>query len=433
MSCWTTRFLRGVCTASYLGVYVKILLVDVNYKHSSTGKIVQSLAEMLVDDGHDAVVCYGRGARESSRLAIRISSVWEVFLHAALTRLTGLTGFFSYFSTLRLIKVIKRFSPDVVHLHELHGYYLNIGLLVNYLKDNAIPVVWTFHCEFMYTGKCGYSYDCNKWQVECCSCPQLKTYPASVYLDFTRYMHRHKKNIFVGFDILKIVTPSTWLLNRVRMSFLSDKKSVVIPNGIDVDTVFYPRDRDALRVARKVAGKKVVLSIAPDIFDPRKGGAWVLELASRFGDEFIFILVGAVGEIKLQIPSNVVVLGRTRDQNELAEYYSIADVFLLTSEKETFSLVTVESLACGTPVLGFDAGAPTEVAPSPYGRFVPYGNVDELELLLNGFFSGEVPFKSRVECREYAVQNYSNAAMYRSYFNAYSEIIASRKLSLRSE
>jgi len=246
-------------------------------------------------------------------------------------------------------------------------------------------------------------------------------------------MHRHKKNIFVGFDILKIVTPSTWLLNRVRMSFLSDKKSAVIPNGIDVDTVFYPRDRDALRVARKVSGKKVVLSIAPDIFDPRKGGAWVLELASRFGDEFIFILVGAVGEIKLQIPSNVVVLGRTRDQNELAEYYSIADVFLLTSEKETFSLVTVESLACGTPVLGFDAGAPTEVAPSPYGRFVPYGNVDELELLLNGFFSGEVPFKSRVECREYAVQNYSNAAMYRSYFNAYSEIIASRKLSLRSE
>lgn len=433
MNYWTTRYWRNVCTASYLGVYVKVLLVDVNYKHSSTGKIVQSLAQMLVSDGHDALVCYGRGTKESSRLAIRISSAWEVFLHAALTRLTGLTGFFSYFSTRRLIKLIREFSPDVVHLHELHGYYLNISTLVNFLKENSIPVIWTFHCEFMYTGKCGHAYDCDRWKVECHSCPQLKTYPASVYFDFTRYMHNDKKSIFSDFNALKIVTPSGWLLNRVRMSFLSNKASMVIPNGIDVHKTFYPRDRSALRAVKKLSDKKVVLSIAPNIFDPHKGGAWVLELAQRFCDDYIFILVGVMGEVKSQLPSNVMAMGRTQDQNELAEYYSVADVFLLTSEKETFSLVTVESLACGTPVLGFDAGAPTEVAPSPYGRFVPYGKVDDLELLINGFFNGHVSFKSRAECREYAVQHYSNSAMYRSYLDAYSEIIESRKLNLRSK
>lgn len=433
MNYWTTRCWRNVCTASYLGVYVKVLLVDVNYKHSSTGKIVHDLAQMLLGDGHEVMVCYGRGAKESSRSAVRISSVWEVCLHAVLTRLTGLTGFFSYFSTRRLIKIIEKFCPDVVHLHELHGYYLNVGELVRYLKSNSIPVVWTFHCEFMYTGKCGYAYDCGKWQLECHSCPQLNSYPASTFFDFTRYMHNDKKSFFSDFNDLLIATPSVWLLDRVRMSFLSAKKAIVIPNGIDVHETFYPRDRNALRAVKKLSDKKVVLAIAPNIFDPRKGGAWVVDLAKRFSNEFVFILIGVVGDIGYQLPPNVIALGRTQDQNELAEYYSLADIFLLTSEKETFSLVTVESLACGTPVLGFDAGAPTEVAPPPYGRFVSYGNLDELERLIMGFFNGTVFFRSRSECREFAVETYSKSVMYRSYHGAYNEVIEGRKLSVRAQ
>lgn len=412
---------------------MKVLLVDVNYRYSSTGKIVQDLAQMLSDDGHEAVVCYGRGAKSDSQLALRISSVFEVVWHALLTRITGLTGFYSYFATRRLIRVIEKFSPDVVHLHELHGYYLNIRKVVSFLKDSSIPVVWTFHCEFMYTGKCGYAYDCSHWLSECHSCPQIKSYPASLFFDFTRYMHNDKKQIFQNFSVLKIVTPSAWLLGRVRMSFLSNKESMVIPNGIDVDTVFYPRERSTLREIKKIADKKVVLSIAPDIFDQRKGGAWVLELAKRFSNEYIFILVGVGGEVKIELPDNVIAIGRTQHQHELAEYYSSADVFLLTSERETFSLVTVESLACGTPVLGFDAGAPTEVAPPPYGRFVSYGNIDELECLINGFFNGDVFFSSRADCRKFAVENYSKNVMYRSYRDVYSEMIDSRKLSLRSE
>ncbi|MCJ8168341.1 glycosyltransferase [Atopomonas sediminilitoris] len=412
---------------------MKVLLVDVNFKNSSTGKIVKDLADMLVGHGHEALVCYGRGPEDQSTIAIRISSLWEVCVHAILTRLTGLTGFFSYFATRRLIKTIELFSPDVVHLHELHGYYLNIGQVVRFLKKRSIPVVWTFHCEFMYTGKCGYAYECDRWKTECHSCPQLNAYPSSLFFDFTRYMFNDKKSMFYGFDLLHVVTPSSWLLDRVELSFLSSTKKSVVYNGIDLDTVFYPRDGELLRQQKGYGGKKVVLSIAPNIFDPRKGGIWVLELAKRFSDEFIFILVGVTNEVSIELPANVIAIGQTRNQHELADYYSMADLFLLTSEKETFSLVTVESLACGTPVVGFDAGAPTEVAPSGYGRFVNYSDLDALEKLVRDFFDKSIFFNSRDDCRKFAVERYSNISMYKSYQNIYAHSAASRALTLRFE
>lgn len=394
---------------------MRVLLIDVNYKYSSTGKIVHDLASELIKSGHQARVLFGRGEPINDNIAIRIAPAWEVYFHALMTRFTGLVGAFSYFATRKLIRQIKKFKPDIVHLHELHGYYVNYSEVVRFLKGSKIPVVWTFHCEFAYTGKCGYAYDCEKWKTECSACPQIKEYPASLYFDFTRYMFREKKKDFDGFDNLTIVTPSDWLAKRVKQSFLSGYDVRVIHNGIDTECVFYPRS-----VSASSNGKMTVLAVAPDIMSERKGGKWVLELARRFSDNIEFVMVGVVGTVD-GVPSNVRLVDRTSNQAELAAYYSDADLFLICSKRENFPTTCLEALSCGTPVVGFDEGGTAETAPGRLGCFVPFGDVDALEVVIKDYFSGQSKIVQK-ECREFAEQNYSKQAMYSNYFRLYSEL-----------
>lgn len=395
---------------------MRVLLIDVNYKYSSTGKIVHDLAHELIKSGHKARVLFGRGEPVNNDVALRIAPIWEVYFHALMTRLTGLVGVFSYFATRRMINEIKRFKPDVIHLHELHGYYVNYSKVVRFLKISNIPIVWTFHCEFAYTGKCGYAYDCEKWKSECSSCPQIKEYPSSLYFDFTRYMFNEKRKDFDGFDNLTIVTPSAWLARRVKQSFLSDCDVRVIHNGIDTQSIFYPRLSNT-----QSESKKTVLAVAPDIMSERKGGRWVLELARRFSDNVEFIMVGVVGDVD-GVPSNVRLVDRTNNQNELADYYSDADLFLICSKRENFPTTCLESLACGTPVVGFDEGGTAETAPGRLGHFVPFGDVSSLELAINDYFAGRSEIDQHA-CRNFAEQNYSKQAMYSNYVRLYSELV----------
>ncbi|EKO3599086.1 glycosyltransferase [Vibrio metschnikovii] len=394
---------------------MKVLLIDVNYQHSSTGKIVHDLAHELINSGHQSRVLFGRGERIDNNIATRIASTWEVYFHALMTRLTGLVGVFSYFATKKVISEIKKFQPDVVHLHELHGYYLNYSEIIHFLKESNIPVVWTFHCEFAYTGKCGYAYDCEKWKTECSSCPQIKEYPTSLHFDFTRHMFNKKKSDFSGFRLLTIVTPSSWLAQRVKQSFLSQHDVRVIHNGIDTDTVFYPRFLD------KDDNQKVVLAVAPDIMSERKGGEWVLELAQRFDQSVKFILVGVVGSVP-DLPKNVVVIERTTNQDELANYYSQADLFLICSKRENFPTTCLEAISCGTPVVGFDEGGTAETAPGNLGYFVPFGDLDALELVINDYFFGHSLIDESL-CRPYAESHYSKQAMCKAYLDLYSQVL----------
>lgn len=413
----------------YVWVKMRVLLIDVNYKHSSTGKIVHDLANVLIKSGHQVRILFGRGETIDNNIALRVAPVWEVYFHALMTRLTGLVGIFSYFATRKLIKQIKKFEPDVVHLHELHGYYVNYSEVVRFLKSRNIPVVWTFHCEFAYTGKCGHAYDCEKWKTECSSCPQIKEYPSSLYFDFTRYMFNKKKKDFEGFKNLKIVTPSKWLAARVSESFLSDFEVCVIYNGIETESIFFPRKVDHLVERYGLYNKKVFLAVAPNLMDERKGGRWILDLATYYDDDISFILIG-VDKPLLTGRENIICLPKTNDQNELAEFYSLADVFILTSQKETFSLVTAESLSCGLPVIGFDSGAPTEVAPDGYGLFSPYGDLIALKKNIDAFLSGDFHFKSREACRDFAIENYSVDAMASGYIHLYYELIARHKVMI---
>ena len=244
---------------------MKILQIDVNCKGSSTGKIAYDLYSYAASRGAECAVCYGRGPRIKEKNIYKFGLDWETDLHALLTRLTGRTGCYSFFSTRRLIRFIKRFRPDVIHIHELHAYFVNIKPLLNFIAKAQIPAVWTFHCEFMYTGKCGHADECTRFTSGCGNCPQLGEYPKTLFFDRTAKMFAEKKALFEKLQKLVIVTPSAWLKERVKLSFLKDRDVRVVHNGIDTE-IFRPRNADALRKEYHIAAdEKVVLSVAPDI------------------------------------------------------------------------------------------------------------------------------------------------------------------------
>lgn len=399
---------------------MRIAQIDVNYQFSSTGKIVADLVTGLAEGGHAATAFFGRGRDEGWERAYKFSSAAEVALHALGTRLTGFTGCYSPLATRQLIRRLAEFNPDVVHLHDLHGYFVNIGELVAYLKCRNTPTVWTFHCEFMYTGKCGHALECDKWRTHCDRCPSLRSYPQSWFFDFTSTMFDQKRRMFDDFDRLHLVAPSAWLANRMRESVIVGAKRIrVIPNGLDT-AVFHRRS--ATRAKLGLGDDFVSLSVGSNLMSKMKGGEWVLELARRIPD-MTFVMVG-VESIPPSLPANVRMIRRIYDQMEIAEYYSMADVLLLTSAKETFSMVSAESLACGTPVVGFDAGAPKEVAPAGFGQFVPHADVDALEALLRSARHGSLGLKSAAECEAFAQACYSTRAMVSAYEDIYDQVIS---------
>ncbi|GAB3459606.1 glycosyltransferase family 4 protein [Massilia terrae] len=400
---------------------MKVAQVDVVYGAGSTGKIVKAIHDHLLDVGHDSKVFYGRGPDEGEPNVSKISHDLEVFVDAGLSRLTGYTGVFSPMATNKLLASLDAFQPDVVHLHEIHGYFVNYFRLIEYLKKRNIPVVWTLHCEMAYTGRCGYAFGCDQWKTACQKCPQLNDYPRSLLFDRSAVQFERKKNLLSDMDRITFAPVSNWLHDRLTQSFLKNKQATVVHNGINTAEIFYPRDTADLVRRHQLEGRYIALSVAPDLMSERKGGSWVLEIAKRsLGKPITFVMIGVVEKLT-DLPPNVIVLPPTRDQNELARYYSLADVFLLTSQSETFSLTCAESLACGTPVIGFDSGGPAEVAPRPYGYFVPFGQVEKLASLLLDGYRGELPIAGDDECVKYARSSFSNERMCEDYLNLYEE------------
>lgn len=398
---------------------MRVLLIDVNCKNSSTGKIVYDLYRNLRADGHEAAVCYGRGDAVCEENIYKFGNDAETMLHAGLARLTGLNGYFSPISTKRLLDFIDKFAPDVVHLHELHAYFVNLKPLLTYLKKKKIKVVWTFHCEYMYTGKCGHAYECEGWRYGCGKCPEIREYPKSLFFDFTKKMFNDKKALLSDWNFT-IVTPSQWLAERVRKSFLKDKQIEVIHNGIETNNVFFKRSRDEINALKKrydLVDKKIVLAVAPDIMRESKGGRTVVDISKRFNGENVhFVLVGA--ESDMRVGDCATTVKKTANQNELAIWYSAADVFLICSRRENFPTTCLEAMCCGTPVVGIDEGGTKETVPAPYGIFCTAGDMDGLEKALRSYIEEE---KKADEISALGRSIYDRKVMYKSYLRLYKE------------
>ena len=359
------------------GNRMKILQINSVCGVGSTGRIATDLYKVLVEQGHDCVIAYGRVSAPSGIKTIKIGSNIDNYMHVLKTRVFDKHGFGSTKATKELIRQVKRYDPDVIHLHNIHGYYIDIEILFNYLKQANKPIVWTLHDCWAFTGHCSY-FDyvgCNKWKKGCYDCPEKKTYPTSKFMDNSKINYEKKKDIFTGVKNLTIVTPSKWLQKLVKKSFLSKYPVEVINNGVDLD-VFKPV-KSIFRVNYNIERKFIILGIASE-WNRRKGLKYFIELNDKLMEDEKIVLVGLTEQQKKELPQNIIGITRTNNLNELVAVYSAADVFINTTLEDNFPTTNIEALACGTPVITFDTGGSGESINTKHSYVVEKENINEL-------------------------------------------------------
>jgi putative colanic acid biosynthesis glycosyltransferase len=399
-----------------------LLQVNSVVTYGSSGRVVEELGEAVMANGWQSYIAYGRLERTSKSELIKIGTDWVVRLHGFQTRLFDRHGLGSVKATKELINRIEQIRPTIIHLHNLHGYYLNIEILFKYLAIKNIPVVCTFHDCWPMTGHCVF-FDfikCEKWKTECYHCPQKKEYPASFGFDRSKKNYHLKKELFTSLKTLTIVPVSEWLGNIVKQSFFRKFPIQVINNGINTK-VFKPLQDSTIREKYNLKDKYVILGLA-NIWNSRKGLKGFIELSSKLDKSYQIILVG-LNKIQIKtLPSNIIGLSKTENMQELATFYSAADVFLNLSLEETFGLTTAESLSCGTPVIVYNATASPGLITPKTGIIIENGNIDGLVNAIKQIQSKGKNFYSQA-CVERARQFYNKDDRYKDYLNLYESIL----------
>lgn len=356
-------------------------IVSINsLPNGSTGRIMCEIADMSRKDGFDAYCYWGSWYFEIKEINVkygRFGSSIENKISAVFSILTGLQNFGSIIGTISLIKKIKKINPDIIHLHNLHLWTINLPMLFKYIKKHNIKTVWTLHDCWAFTGHCPY-FDivgCNKWETGCYGCPQYKEYPKSLF-DNSKIMYRLKRKWFTGVENMTIVTPSEWLASLVKESYLKDYPVKVINNGIDLN-VFKPTESD-FREKYALENKYIVLGVAFG-WGRRKGLDVFVELARRLDKEkYKVVLVGTDDNVDKLLPENIISIHRTQNQTELAKIYSAADVFANPTREENYPTVNMEALACGTPVVTFNTGGSPEMLDETCGAAVAKNDIDAM-------------------------------------------------------
>lgn len=348
--------------------------------NGSTGTIMGHIQKKAMMEGYDTLSLYGRRKGYANLPCEKYGSSISFWIHVALTTAFDVQGCGSYFYTRKLIDRIRKEQPDIIHLHNLHGYYLYLPMLFKFLKTEFKgKVVWTFHDCWPFTGHCPYFTiaECDKWKTECHSCPNQRKYPISLLWDGSRRNYKWKKEMFTGLDNLTVTCPSVWMKDKVEQSFLKDVNCVIVPNGIDF-SVFYPRlECDVAEKYGIPRDKKIILGVA-SIWEARKGLNDFIELAEKLPEEYVIVLVGlSAKQIKRISAENIIGIRRTENQDELAQLYSIATVFMNPSKEESFSLVTIEAMACGTPVIALDYSAPKELVNGDNGILLSQAGAED--------------------------------------------------------
>ena len=343
----------------------------------STGHIMLRIADLARSEGHEAVCCfYARRNKPADANTIYIGNKITHNLHKKFSKYTGYNGRLSVISTWNFLRKVKKFNPDIIHLHNLHDRFINVPMLFKFIKKNNIKVIWTLHDCWSFTGQCVHFTiaGCDKWKTGCHDCPQIHVYPAS-NVDRTKKMWELKKKWFTGVNDMTIVTPSVWLSELVKESYLKDYPVKVINNGIDLG-VFKPTESD-FRAKNGLDGKFIILGAA-SIWEQRKGIDVFIELAKRLDDRFKIVLVGTNDEDDKILPDNILSIHRTSDQKELAEIYTAADLFFNPTREENYPTVNMESIACGTPVMTFKTGGSPEIIDDKTGVVVD-DDIDAVE------------------------------------------------------
>lgn len=358
---------------------MKVLQINSVCGIRSTGRICTDIAEVLENEGHECKIAYGRETvpEKYQKYAIRIGSDFSNKVDALKTRIFDNAGFNSERETKKFLNWVKEYNPDIIHLHNIHGYYINIELLFEFLKESNKPVVWTLHDCWPFTGHCAH-YDfvgCEKWKTQCFDCANKKDYPSSCIFDNSKQNHKKKKEAFNSLDNLSFVAVSEWMANQQQMSGLCKNSVTVINNGIDL-TNFKPT-MSKFREENGIVGKRIYLGVAT-FWNNRKGFDIFLKLSEMIDENEVIVMVGVTKEQKKLLPQNIIGIERTNNVQELVEIYSTADVFLNPTMEDSYPTVNMEAIACGTPVVTYNTGGSSESINECSGAVVPKGDIEAL-------------------------------------------------------
>ena len=356
-----------------------LLQINTVINTGSTGRIAEEIGQIAISHGWKSYIAYSRDERPSKSNKIRIGSDIDMFLHGIQTRIFDNHGLASKRATRRFIKQIEQINPDIIHLHNIHGYYLNDKILVDYLASIREKVIWTHQDCGPFTGNCCYftSVQCDRWKRDCFDCPQTKSYPGSIWLDRSKDNHIEKKESFGKVDSLTLVPVSDWLGKIATQSFLGKNKINRIYNGIDT-SIFFPRgNKEVLYERYGIESNFLVLGVA-NVWSTRKGLKDFMLLSELLSDDSKIILVGLTRKQIISMPKNIIGIEKTENINQLAEIYSAADIFINPTWEDNFPTTNLEAMACGTPIITYKTGGSIEAVTEETGFVVEQGDVENL-------------------------------------------------------
>ena len=394
--------------------------------NTSTGRIMQEIGELALANGWESYIAYsgGRdGIRPCKSHLMPVGSKISVALHGLWTRLTDRHGLASNLATKRFIKEIERLQPDVIHIHNIHGYFLNYKILFDYLKRTDIPVIWTIHDCWIYTGHCYYysSIQCDRWKTGCGKCPQQRQFPTSWFVDCSRQNFKDKSIAFNSIkDKLTIVPVSKWIRGEMAQSFMKDCHYQIIHNGIDLNVFDVQTDDKAVREKYGLGDKKIILGLA-SIWSKEKGWDDFVKMSEMLNEDEVIVMVGVSEEQQKSLPKNIVAIRRTENVRQLAKLYSAATAFVNPTWQDNYPTVNLEAIACGTPVVTYRTGGSIEAVTEKTGFIVEQGDVKGLlEAVRKIAERGKVQYTA--ECRAHALKNFRKEERYADYLKLYESL-----------
>lgn len=403
---------------------MKILQVSPEGNYGSIGTIAEEIGKVLIESGHISHIAIGNYNLPSESHIYKIGSEIDRYLHAAETRIFDRHGLGSRTATRNLIKKIQQIAPDLINIHQLHGYYLNYQILFEYLLESNLPTVLSFQDCWAFTGHCAWFDDigCDKWQTHCQNCPAKNDYPASLFIDDSFDNYTLKKRVFNSLPNAHLVTVSKWMADKISNSFLQSIPLTVIYNGINLNTFSHIKETGEFPFPANLKNKFIILGVASP-WSPRKGLADFIALAKLLKDDEAIVLVGLSRDQIKNLPPNILGFEKIMNQSELAKFYRNADLYFNPSVEESFGLTTVESMACGTPVIVYDATACPELVSEGTGFVVEKHNLVKVRDLISEIKTNSDQIISSEKCIAWVKQNFNASEKYREYVQLYERIL----------
>lgn len=401
-------------------------MVIVQIASASTGgigRLTRDISDVLNQKGISNYIAYGRGEIFDSERDYMFGSRTEILMHGALTRLTDKTGLYSKNGTLQLLKFLDRVKPNIIQLHNLHGYYLNYEILFQYIKRHNITTVWTLHDCWAYTGHCThYTFvRCDQWKSQCYRCTQQRRYPTCWFKGNVKENYERKKRAFTGVEKLTLVTPSKWLADQTKYSFLKGYETKVINNGIDLKLFRVKGKTDISKY--HIPDKKIVLGLASTWGD-RKGESDFIRLAAMLPPEYVVVMVGLSSQKIKKLPSNVIGIEHTENVEDLVDIYNTAEIFLNLTYEDNFPTTNLEAMACGTSVLTYRTGGSPESITKESGYVVPVGDVQAVRDIVVAHRKNH---QTILACRENALK-YDKNDRFNEYVELYTHLKSKQEI-----